>query len=52
MLYNTVPDWTENYYDDSLMNRMEDPGAGAFSYLGETVTASRNIDAGHEIFAK
>ena len=52
MLNNVQAGLTEPHYDDSLMNRMEDPGAGAFSYHSRTITALRNIDAGHELFVK
>jgi len=39
-------------YDDTASNRFSNPGAGAFSYYGgHHFKASRNIDAGEEIFA-
>jgi len=38
-------------YDDSLLSRFEDPGAGAFSYYkGHTFISTRGIEAGEEIF--
>ena len=38
-------------YDDSILNRFRDPGAGAFSYYeGQTFLATRGIRAGEEIF--
>ena len=38
-------------YDDSMMDRSIDPGAGAFSYhMGRTTIALRDIEAGEEIF--
>ena len=48
---NNVDHWADEY-DDSLLSRFEDPGAGAFSYYkGHTLVATRGIEAGEEIFA-
>ncbi len=39
-------------YDDTILDRFKDPGAGAFSYHGGyTFEATRDIEAGQEIFA-
>ena len=36
-------------YDDTIVNRFKDPGAGAFSYHnGRKFKASRDIQAGEE----
>jgi hypothetical protein len=38
-------------YNDSMMDRSVDPGAGAFSYyMGRSTIAERDIEAGEEIF--
>ena len=38
-------------YNDSLMDRSVDPGAGAFSYhMGRSTIAMRDMEAGEEIF--
>jgi len=39
------------FYDDSLLNRYTDPGAGAFSYdKGRGNIVTRNVQAGEELF--
>uniref|UniRef100_A0A7S4S8D5 SET domain-containing protein n=1 Tax=Ditylum brightwellii TaxID=49249 RepID=A0A7S4S8D5_9STRA len=40
----------DDIYDDSMLHRSIDPGAGAFSYHARTWVASMDIDAGEEIF--
>jgi len=41
----------ENAFDDSLVNRSSNPGAGAFSeYMGKSVLANRDLKAGEELF--
>ena len=38
-------------YDDAVLNRFTDPGAGAFSYYeGQKFLATRRIQPGEEIF--
>ena len=38
-------------YDDSLANRFDSPGAGAFSYnVGREFTSTRDVKAGEELF--
>lgn len=42
----------EAKYDDTVADRFQDPGAGAFSYHGgQSFHATRDITAGEEIFA-
>ena len=44
------PDDSE--YDDTVLNRFKDPGAGAISYHnGNIFRATREISAGEELFA-
>ncbi len=39
-------------YDDTILDRYEDPGAGAISYHnGNVFVATQNIAAGDELFA-
>jgi len=46
-----VEHWAGDYRDD-MLNRLEDPGAGAFSYYeGHSFVATKVINAGDEIFA-
>jgi len=43
--------YLEPFYDDSLVNRFEDPGAGAFSYdAGRDNIVNRDVKAGEELF--
>mmetsp|Transcript_28070 Transcript_28070/g.32733 ORF Transcript_28070/g.32733 Transcript_28070/m.32733 type:complete len:660 (+) Transcript_28070:84-2063(+) len=53
--YHTVlhnVDAVSNGYDDTLVDRNEDPTAGSFSYLnGHSFKATQDIPAGGEIFA-
>jgi hypothetical protein len=38
-------------YDDTILNRFKNPGAGAISYhVGRYFKASRDIEAGEELF--
>ena len=38
-------------YDDTILNRFKDPGAGAISYHnGRAFEATRDIEAGEELF--
>jgi hypothetical protein len=42
---------TSGGYDDTILNRFSDPGAGAFSYYeGQKFLATREIRAGEELF--
>lgn len=42
----------EAKYDDTVADRFQDPGAGAFSYHGGQIFhATRDITAGEEMFA-
>ncbi len=49
MLCNIKP--TPSEYDDTILNRFENPGAGAISYhMGRNFQATRDIQAGEELF--
>ncbi|KAG7345925.1 SET methyltransferase domain containing protein [Nitzschia inconspicua] len=50
-LQNVAYDDTD-WYDDGLLDRYQDPGAGAFSYhRGKYWYAERDVEAGEELFA-
>jgi hypothetical protein len=49
LLKNLSPD--ASAYDDTILNRFKNPGAGAISYhVGRYFKASRDIEAGEELF--
>uniref|UniRef100_A0A7S4VCM2 SET domain-containing protein n=1 Tax=Ditylum brightwellii TaxID=49249 RepID=A0A7S4VCM2_9STRA len=49
-LFNIKEKEDDIIYNDSMLHRSIDPGAGAFSYHARTWVASMDIDAGEEIF--
>lgn len=51
LVYNCQVDREDTYYNDTILNRFTDPGAGAISYhTGRKWKAERDIAAGEEIF--
>ena len=51
LLHSLNPEYPDPPYNDALVNRFEDPGAGAFSYnMGREFTVYHDIQAGSELF--
>jgi hypothetical protein len=51
LLHSLNPEYPEPSYNDALVNRFVDPGAGAFSYnMGREFTVYHNVQAGSELF--
>lgn len=50
-LYNIQTRQPKDLFNDSILNRTVDPGAGAYSeYKGKMFSANRDIEAGEELF--
>jgi hypothetical protein len=51
LLHSLNPEYPEPPYNDALVSRFSDAGAGAFSYsMGREFTVYRDIPAGSELF--